>query len=142
MAPSKIRFVTVCQQLLALGLVLAALTPAASVISLDVVREHPSSGGTRASGGGVATSAYARATQQSSQVRAEVVDPTVREHAPTVPRHASSRSRAAVAANAVSVPDGQIHLQFRTRTGSGGLPPDLKLAVIDPGHADQTGAGR
>ena len=33
----KARFVTVCQQLLALGLILAALTPAANVVSLDVV---------------------------------------------------------------------------------------------------------
>ena len=41
MPPSKTRFVTACQQLLALGVVLAALTPAASVITLDVVREHP-----------------------------------------------------------------------------------------------------
>ena len=41
MPPSKTRFVTACQQLLALGVVLAALTPAASVISLDVVRETP-----------------------------------------------------------------------------------------------------
>ena len=37
MQPSQARFVTVCQQLLALGVVLAILTPAAGVISLDVV---------------------------------------------------------------------------------------------------------
>ena len=41
MPPSKIRFVTACQQLLALGLVLAVLTPAASVVSLDVVHDRP-----------------------------------------------------------------------------------------------------
>ena len=41
MRPSKARFVTACQQLLALGVVLAVLTPAASVISLDVVRRRP-----------------------------------------------------------------------------------------------------
>lgn len=37
MDPSKARFVTVCQQLLALGAVLAVLAPAADVISLNVV---------------------------------------------------------------------------------------------------------
>ena len=41
MHPTQARFVTACQQLLALGVVLAVLTPAASVISLDVVSEAP-----------------------------------------------------------------------------------------------------
>ena len=41
MRPKQAHFVTGCQQLLALGLVLAVLTPAASVVSLDVVREEP-----------------------------------------------------------------------------------------------------
>jgi hypothetical protein len=45
MPPRKIRFVTACQQMLALGVVLAALTPAASVVTLDVVREKPSASG-------------------------------------------------------------------------------------------------
>ena len=54
MPPSKSRFVTACQQVLALGVVLAALTPAASVINLDVVREHPS-----AAAGGVPPGAVA-----------------------------------------------------------------------------------
>ena len=44
MPPSKTSFVTVCQQVLALGVVVAALTPAASVVSLDVVRETPAAG--------------------------------------------------------------------------------------------------
>jgi len=37
MRPSQARFVTACQQVLALGVVLAVLTPTAGVISLDVV---------------------------------------------------------------------------------------------------------
>ena len=41
MRPSKAHFVTSCQQVLALGVVLAALTPAASVVSLDVVHRGP-----------------------------------------------------------------------------------------------------
>ena len=45
MPPSKIRFVTLCQQLLALAVVLAVLTPAASVISLDVAHEGPDATG-------------------------------------------------------------------------------------------------
>ena len=43
MPPSRTRYVTACQQLLALGVVVAALTPAASVVSLDVVRQTPGS---------------------------------------------------------------------------------------------------
>jgi hypothetical protein len=37
MRPHQARFVTACQQLLALGVVLAVLTPAAGVVSLDVI---------------------------------------------------------------------------------------------------------
>src|SRR3954447_19336886 len=45
MSPSRARYVTLCQQLLALGVVVIALVPATRVISLDVVGEQP---GTRA----------------------------------------------------------------------------------------------
>ena len=41
------RFVTACQQLLALGVVLAVLTPASGVVSLDIVGEHPGATGRR-----------------------------------------------------------------------------------------------
>ena len=41
MRPDQARFVTACQQLLALGVVLAVLTPASGVISLDIVGERP-----------------------------------------------------------------------------------------------------
>jgi hypothetical protein len=37
MSPSRARFVTVSQQLLALGVVVVALVPATRVVSLDVV---------------------------------------------------------------------------------------------------------
>jgi hypothetical protein len=37
MRPHQARFITACQQLLALGVVLAVLTPAAAVVSLDVI---------------------------------------------------------------------------------------------------------
>ena len=41
MSPSRARFVTMCQQLLALGVVVIALVPATRVVSLDVVGELP-----------------------------------------------------------------------------------------------------
>ncbi len=84
MPPSRIRFVTACQQLLALGVVLAALTPAASVISLDVVRGGPEgSAGTAPIQGDLA--AYTREASRVAKVPAEVVDPTVDEYALTAP---------------------------------------------------------
>jgi hypothetical protein len=41
MSPSRARFVTLCQQMLALGVVVVALVPATRVVSLDVVGEQP-----------------------------------------------------------------------------------------------------
>jgi hypothetical protein len=41
MRPTRARYVTACQQLLALGVVLVALAPAAGVVSLDVVGVEP-----------------------------------------------------------------------------------------------------
>ena len=84
MPPSKTSFVTACQQFLALGVVLAALTPAASVVSLDVVRESPLGAQQQAPLQGD-LAAYTRAAQQPAKVPTEVVDPTVDEHQLTVP---------------------------------------------------------
>ena len=41
MRPLQARLITLCQQLLALGVVLAVLTPASGVVSLDIVGERP-----------------------------------------------------------------------------------------------------
>ena len=41
MRPLQARVVTLCQQLLALGVVLVVLTPASGVVSLDIVGERP-----------------------------------------------------------------------------------------------------
>ena len=92
MPPSKIRFVTACQQLLALGVVLAALTPAASVVSLDVVHETPVDG---ASGPTIEgdLSAYTRASARPSKVPTEVVDPTVTEYSLTAAPGARGRTQ-------------------------------------------------
>ena len=222
MPPSKISFVTACQQLLALGVVLAALTPAASVISLDVVREtpHDSASGTTTIEGDL--SAYTRASARPSTVPTEVVDPKVTEYPLTAapgargrtqldvldtpamrgkagalpaPEAVTSIPEAVVGYGAVGVtwqhgvqvPETDITLRVRTRTGdewsgwmdleyhddhgpdpgseearharpgtdallvgdvdqvqveadttSGTLPPDMKLAVIDPGKATRT----
>jgi hypothetical protein len=97
MPPSKTSFVTVCQQVLALGVVIAALTPAASVVSLDVVREMPAGGGAAPTAGGPAAefAAYTRAATTPSTVPTEVVDPTVDEYALTPPVGASARTRLA-----------------------------------------------
>ncbi|MBZ5737343.1 FG-GAP-like repeat-containing protein [Nocardioides mangrovi] len=238
MPPSKIRFVTACQQLLALGVVLAALTPAASVLSLDVVRETPSGGvaSVTTPSTSASLSAYTRETARASKVPTQVVDPTVREVPLTAATGATARQRTSVAANTeapataarvapgkgsegskaalvrsggmltstpqtvtgygsvgvtwehgVSIAEDDITIQVRTRTGSswsdwidvdydpehapdpgsaearharpgtdallvgdvddvqvqattadGSLPPDMKLAVIDPGHAART----
>ncbi|GAA4732571.1 hypothetical protein GCM10023350_15000 [Nocardioides endophyticus] len=218
MPPSKIRFVTACQQLLALGLVIAVLTPAASVISLDVVHDRP--GETAASGLAADLSAYVRESGRTSRVPDEVVDPDVTEYdltaSSTAPRGARTKAdmlaaqhstEAAVTSvpepvegygavgvtweHGTKVPEDDIALQVRTRTGgtwsgwmdleyhddhgpdpgtaearharpgtdallvgdvddvqvqvestTGDLPPDLKLAVIDPGVATKTAVER
>jgi hypothetical protein len=87
MPPSKTRFVTACQQMLALGVVLAGLTPAAGVVTLDVVRQDPSGSGhtslSHPAAGHLA--AYARAQSRPSVVPDEVVDPKVTEYSLTAP---------------------------------------------------------
>jgi hypothetical protein len=44
MSASRARYVTVCQQLLALGVVVMALVPATRVVTLDVVGVQPGQG--------------------------------------------------------------------------------------------------
>jgi uncharacterized protein with LGFP repeats len=219
MPPSKIRFVTACQQLLALGLVIAVLTPAASVISLDVVHDRPD-GATAATGLAADLSAYVRESSRTSTVPDQVVDPTVKEYGLTAssaaPRNARTKADMLAAKKTTddevtSVPEpvvgygavgvtwehgtkvreDEITVQVRTRTGqrwskwmdvdydadhgpdpgtaearharpgtdallvgdvddvqvqvgstTGDLPPDLRLAVIDPGAAAKTAVER
>ncbi len=68
MRSSQVRFITVCQQMLALGVVLAVLTPAASVVSLDVVGQHPDQAGP------AAYLSSARAKVPTKAVEPEVTD--------------------------------------------------------------------
>lgn len=84
MQPSQARFVTVCQQLLVLGVVLAVLTPAAGVISLDVVPSRP--GARPAAAAPLAE--YARSAAQPVLVPTAAVEPEVDEYRLTAPRGA------------------------------------------------------
>jgi hypothetical protein len=72
------RYVSACQQLLALGLVLAALTPAARTVTMDVRPASPQDA--RKHHGAALRSASAPAT-----VTAAAVDPEVAEYALTAP---------------------------------------------------------
>ena len=94
MSPRHPRFVTACQQLLVLGVICAALTPAANVVSLELVPRAPSESG--AAAGSTATgaaaslpdasmAAYARATNLKARVPTTVVDPIVEEYSLTAP---------------------------------------------------------
>ncbi|WP_203336858.1 FG-GAP-like repeat-containing protein [Nocardioides limicola] len=71
MPVKKAGFVTACQQILALGVVVVVLAPATNVISLDVVRKAP----------GEEYSGTATPVSETVVVETEVVDPTLVEHA-------------------------------------------------------------
>ncbi len=75
------RFTTLCQQLLTLGVVCAALTPAATVMTLELVPEGPGTPGTA----DASFSAYTAANQVPTTVPTAAVDPVVREVALTAP---------------------------------------------------------
>lgn len=64
------RFITACQQLLALGVVLAVLTPASGVISLDIVGRHPGASG----GPAVISGALRSATVPTAAVESSVTE--------------------------------------------------------------------
>jgi hypothetical protein len=96
----KARFVSVCQQLLALGLVLAALTPAANVVSLDVVTERP--GSATAAPTSAAFAAYVRASQRKSLVPDEAIDASVKEYPLTAPAGARVAAGSLMARTAVA----------------------------------------
>ncbi|NYE37456.1 hypothetical protein F4692_002589 [Nocardioides cavernae] len=72
MRPLQARLVTLCQQVLALGVVLVVLTPASGVVSLDIVGEHP---GQRPAG----ADRSAPAELVSATVPTSSVTPTVTE---------------------------------------------------------------
>lgn len=94
MPASKSRFVTACQQLLALGVVLAVLTPAASVVTLDVVHTDPR-GGASATAPVSALAAYSKVSAQSSLVPTGPVKASVDEFSLTAPEAVAGARMAA-----------------------------------------------
>lgn len=117
MHPGKTRYVATCQQLLALGVVVAALVPAATIVTLDVVRETPS--GTASSGGNDGTTvpaiapspsgalaAYTKAALTPSVVATGSTDASVDEvqltaaAGPAIGRRAIGKATGAATANA------------------------------------------
>ncbi len=77
MPPSRSRFVSGCQQLLVLGAVVAVLAPAASVISLDVVKRPVVD---TTSSDHSALAAYVRSAQKTATVPTAPVEAVVDEH--------------------------------------------------------------
>jgi len=116
MHPGKSRYVATCQQLLALGVVVAALVPAASIVTLDVVRESPSGATSSGAGGGAvpatspipsgALAAYTKAALTPSKVATAPTAASVREvqltapSAPVVGRRAIGRATGEATRNA------------------------------------------
>jgi len=94
----RTRYVATCQQLLVLGVVFAALIPAATVVSLDVVRPGTAGGQADGSSSAGALAAYVAAATTPSAVPAGPVDAVVKEVAltpRTVPTGVSGRRLAA-----------------------------------------------
>jgi len=98
MHPQKSRFVALCQQTLVLGAVFAALVPAANVVNLDVVRDHPATGpATAVDEGQAAMAAYAAAAEQATPVAATAADADLHEFALTPPAGAAGAAGGALA---------------------------------------------
>jgi hypothetical protein len=109
MTPSRSRFVTVCQQLLALAVVLAVLTPAASIVTLDVVGSGPegSAGATTLARPSAQTAAYTAEAVRPSRVPTAPVKADVREVQLTAASAPAGRAvRATAAARVVASPTG------------------------------------
>ena len=126
MTPIKARYTTACQQLLVLGVVVAALTPAASIVSLDVVREDPGAGLSTRFGAGAAQlqgdlAAYTRATRRPSVVPTETVDPVVAEYSLTAPPNARTVPGGLQARTTVAPATGSTEIVSRPQpvTGDG-----------------------
>jgi hypothetical protein len=101
LSPNRSRFVTACQQLLALGVVLAALTPAASIVTLDVVGSQP--GAPSRPTPHVALAAYTAEAQRASRVPTAPVKPHVREVQLTPPTNGAGSAGRGVGTSASRV---------------------------------------
>ena len=138
MRPSQAHFVTSCQQLLALGAVLAVLTPAASVISLDVVQRTPATGSPQGYVGGVGhpveLSAYTAEADRTSRVPTAPVDAELSEYPLTATTGDDARARRQVHARTL-VDDGTVSVLSRPEPvrgyGGVGVTWDAGQAVDD-----------
>lgn len=76
MRPLQARLITLCQQVLALGVVLVVLTPASGVVSLDIVGESPGRppSGTSGAGGQAVPAELMSATVPTRAVRPKVTE--------------------------------------------------------------------
>lgn len=93
----RIRFVTLCQQLLTLAVVVAVLTPAARTVTMEVRPAQP--------GGGATPQVALRSAEFASKVPAAPVDPEVDQYAltrPEAPAKVAAGVRARVAADATA----------------------------------------
>lgn len=123
MHPSKAGYVTACQQVLALAVVVAVLAPAAGVISLDVVTREPTGGVVRtpATGSGAGSVTGSGAGSVSASTTSAVV--------PTAPVDATVREIALTPAAGSSVtPDGRALLR---RTARGRTKLVSQPAAVD-----------
>ncbi len=158
MTAGRSRYVTACQQLLALALVVAALTPAASVVSLDVVGTAPEV----AAQPSAQFAAYEARKRQPATVETAPVEPKVTEVSLTAPRNGvlarplaarssgmrvKSTPQRVVGYGAVGVTwdaasvvdDDDIALEVRTRTGGQGWSGWTGLEYHDE-HAPDPGS--
>jgi hypothetical protein len=126
MTPSRSRFVTACQQLLALAVVLAVLTPAASLVTLDVVGSAPvgPDGTTVLSHPTADTAAYTAEAIRASKVPTAPVKPIVREvqlttAVPPAGRTAGRSAAVTSAARVVAQPGGGSRLTTRPQPVTG-----------------------
>ena len=111
MRPVQARFITACQQLLALGVVLAVITPAASVLSLDIVR-GPS--------GHAGVSAPLTGALSSATVPTSTVDPDVTE-VPLTDMAGSARALAGSTVQRQSISSTRVTSRPQPVTGYGAV---------------------
>ncbi|WGL51519.1 FG-GAP-like repeat-containing protein [Nocardioides sp. BP30] len=122
----KIRYVASCQQLLVLGVVVAALVPAASVVTLDVVRETPSETASTGGSGSVAPAiaptpsgalaAYTKAALTPSTVATAPAEASVKEIQLTVPSAAVAGRRAVNSEAAAAARNARVATTARRTT--------------------------
>ncbi len=143
MPPGQARFVTACQQLLALAVVLAVLTPAASVISLDVVGHDGRPAGT------TQPPPAKHEARLSATVPTAVVDPVVREVSLTPPEGAraavsgllSRSARADGRVRLVGVPE-QVHGYGAVGVSwTGDAPDPTELSISVRTRTDESWSG-